>query len=196
MLVGITGNLGSGKSTLRRAFERLGYPTYDSDQMVSELYKKQGIIQLIGQEFGQEIIQGGAINRKLLAQKVFNSAIKLKRLNQIIHPLVIEKISKIAHAGTVCFVEVPLLFEARMERLFDKVILARAPHEVCKERATRLGFAEEEFEKRVAVQYTADRVSRTAHFVVDTDTKLAELNDKAIEIASELSQKAGEWKGF
>jgi dephospho-CoA kinase len=196
MLVAITGNLGSGKSTLRRAFERLGYNTYDSDQIVSEIYKKPEIIKLIGEEFGQDVIVNKKVDRGILAKKVFNSSIKLKRLNQIIHPIVIQKISEINHEGDLCFVEVPLLFEAKMERLFDKIILTHAPHEVCKQRALKSGFAEEEFEKRVAFQYAFDRVSRSAHFVVDTDTNISEINVQAMKIASELAQNLKSWKGF
>jgi dephospho-CoA kinase len=196
MLVAITGNLGSGKSTLRRAFERLGYATYDSDEIVSDIYKKLEIIKLIGDEFGQDVVVNRKVDRSLLAKKVFNSSIKLKRLNQIIHPIVIQKISEINHVGDICFVEVPLLFEAKMERLFDKIILTYAPHEVCKQRALKSGFAEEEFEKRVAFQYTFDRVSRAAHFVVNTDANISEISIKAKQIASELSQHVKNWKGF
>lgn len=194
MLIGITGNLGSGKSTLRRVLERLGYSTYDADDMVAELYKQGQVIDMIGTEFGPEVVEKGAVDRKLLASYVFNSAIKLKRLNQIIHPLIIEKISRIRHQGTLVFVEVPLLFEAHMERLFDKIILAKAPHEVCKGRAIKKGYAEEEFEKRVAAQFTADRISKRADFAIDTDDSVAALSEKVKEITDKLSA-SNNWRG-
>lgn len=190
MLVGVTGNLGSGKTMFRRVLERFGYRTYDADEIVDKLYKDAGVINLVGATFGPEVIEGGVVNRKLLSQKVFNSTINLKKLNNIIHPLVRESISEIPHSNTIVFVEVPLLYEARMQLLFNKVILLRASHEACRKRALKRGFPEEEFEKRVAAQYAADRVERLADFIVDSECSSAELAGQAEKIIEAL--KAGQ----
>ncbi len=186
MLVGITGNLGSGKSEFCRALERFGHRTFDSDRIVDLLYRDGRVLSEIEAAFGQEVVRGGAVDRKALAQKVFNSSLNLKKLNAIIHPLVQERISRIPHYDGIVFVEVPLLYEARMQGLFDKVVLVRASHGTCRARALKRGFAEEDFERRVASQYAADRVEAMADFVVDSECTQGELGEKAEKVIARL----------
>ncbi len=186
MLVGITGNLGSGKSELLRVFGRFGHRTYDADKIVDELYKDAQVLGQIEAAFGQEVVKGNSIDRKVLAAKVFNSSLNLKRLNGIIHPLVRERISKIPHYDGIVFVEVPLLYEAKMQGLFSKVILVKATHETCRRRALKRGFAEEDFERRVASQFASDRVESAADFVLDSERTPGELGSKAEKIIEAL----------
>ncbi len=189
MLVGITGNLGSGKTEFRRALERFGHRTHDADRMVEQLYKDTQVLGQLQAAFGEEVVKKGAVDRKVLAAKVFNSSLNLKKLNNIIHPLVRGRISKIQHFDGIVFVEVPLLFEARMQDLFDKVVLLRASHSTSKSRAKKKGLPEEEFEKRVASQYAADRIEAMADFVVDAECTPSQLAEKAGKIIERL--KAG-----
>ncbi|VVC00514.1 Dephospho-CoA kinase [uncultured archaeon] len=199
MLVGITGNLGSGKTLLRRSFERLGCRTHDADEIVSEIYRDPKVVAEIVKEFGPEVVAKGSrsIDRRILSQIVFGSTVKLKRLNAIIHPLVKACISALPHNNEIVLVEVPLLFESRMQGLFSKIILVRAPHEVRMKRARNRGFEEEEFEKRVASQYASDRVEALADFVVDSDCTPTELAGKAVSILAKLKAEHGNAiKGF
>ncbi len=186
MLVGVTGNLGAGKSEFCRTLERFGYRTFDSDRIVDLLYKDAQVLSQLEIAFGEEVVKGGAVDRNALASKVFNSSLSLKLLNSIIHPLVRDRIARIPHYDGIVFVEVPLLYEAKMQGLFDKVVLVRASHETCRKRALKRGFPEEEFERRVASQYAADRVEAMADFVVDTECTPGELGEKAEKVIARL----------
>ena len=186
MLVGITGNIGSGKSLFMRMLGRFGHTTYDADKIVDDLYRDKKVVSMIESAFGTDVVENDRVNRKALAGKVFNSTLNLRKLNNIVHPLVKEKIAAIKHYDSIVFVEVPLLFESKMQGIFDKVVLIRASHETCRQRAKANGFPEEEFEKRVAAQYAADRIVAMADIVVDSECSANELAAKAEKVIEML----------
>ncbi|MBI4209884.1 MAG: dephospho-CoA kinase [Candidatus Diapherotrites archaeon] len=186
MLVGVTGNFGSGKSELCRALERFGCRTYDADRIVDILYRDGHVLAMLESVFGEEVVKNGAVDRKALSKKAFNSGLSLRKLNGIMHPMVRERISLIPHNGEIVFVEVPLLFEAGMRGLFDRVVLVRASHETCRRRAVKRGFSEEDFERRVSSQYAAERVEAMSDFVVDSECTPGELGSKAEKILERL----------
>src|ERR1700751_3135766 len=87
--VGITGGIGSGKSTVCRIFEELGIPVYDADSRAKYLMQHEHyLIDLLKKKFGEEIYEEGKLNRKLLAEKVFNNKPQLELLNSLVHPAV------------------------------------------------------------------------------------------------------------
>src|SRR5437016_2031207 len=87
--VGVTGGIGSGKTTVCRFFEELGIPVYDADSRAKYLMQHEHyLIDLLKKKFGAEIYDDGKLNRKLLAEKVFNDKPKLELLNSLVHPAV------------------------------------------------------------------------------------------------------------
>ncbi|RDY61327.1 dephospho-CoA kinase [Flagellimonas nanhaiensis] len=132
-IVGLTGGIGSGKSTVAKMFRELGVPVYDSDleakQLMSEsLEIKEAIVNLLGDEAYLEDV----LNRAYIAEKVFNDKEKLQSLNAIVHPAVKTHFLKWAESQTSPYVvqETALIFENRAQEQYDYTILITAPLEL------------------------------------------------------------------
>lgn len=122
--IAITGGIGSGKSAVLHIFEEMGYPTFSCDEIYRDVIQSPSYIQKISEVFPECILEG-KIDRKLLAQLVFQNEEKLAILNAIAHPLIMERLSQNMDNcnGDTVFAEVPLLFEGNYENLFDKVFV-------------------------------------------------------------------------
>lgn len=171
MKIAITGTIGSGKSTVVSYIISKGFEVFDCDKYAHELLKKQSIIDIISKEF--DCIENGEISRKKLGAIVFNDEAKLQRLNAIIHPLVKEAILELTPP---IFVDIPLLFEAKMESLFDVIITVCADKEIIVERLMkRDGMSEEEAYKRISLQIDEKIKKKNSNYVIinnDTQTNL------------------------
>ncbi|MCR4368394.1 MAG: dephospho-CoA kinase [archaeon] len=190
MLVGVTGNIGAGKSALMHAFERLGHKGYYADEMVNDIYKDPKVQEKIGKDIGGTIVLGGYVDKALLSIIVFNHPDKLKKLNAIVHPLVRGKILEIDHREKMVFVEVALLFEANMQGLFDRVILVKASWETRKSRAEKRGFDESFFKRVDATQQTQESKAKNADFVADNDGDISRLTDFAKSFVEQFGKEA------
>ena len=120
--VAITGGIATGKSSILQYIMMKGYVVYSSDSLAHDVLRSEGKDAVL-REFGRCILgDNGEINRNLLGKLVFNDLDKLNKLNKIIHPFVRSRIEKIIKANPdldIIFFEVPLLFEAKMEDMFD-----------------------------------------------------------------------------
>ncbi|SDQ69514.1 dephospho-CoA kinase [Flagellimonas zhangzhouensis] len=130
MIVGLTGGIGSGKSTVAKMFEELGVPVYDSDREAKQLMTtstkvKQEIIDLLGEASYED----GTLNRKYIAGKVFTDPILLEKLNGIVHPAVREHFLEWTAAQDSPYViqETALIFENNAQDKYDFTILVTAP---------------------------------------------------------------------
>ncbi|WP_116769247.1 dephospho-CoA kinase [Maribacter litoralis] len=130
--VGLTGGIGSGKSTVAKMFMQLGVPVYNSDERAKHLMNnstdiKKRLVELLGKESYKE----GQLNRAFIAKKVFNDTELLAQLNAIVHPVVREDFLNWANQQDFCYViqETALLFENEVQNLYDYVILVTAPKE-------------------------------------------------------------------
>ena len=125
MIIGLTGGIASGKSTLSEFFQKKGYFVIDADKIAHQVTKKdsEGAKQ-IEKVFGSQFFIGGELNRKKLAEEVFSSKEKTKQLNEIIHPLVISRITSLIENSTdkIIVLDVPLLFESGLDKKCDKTI--------------------------------------------------------------------------
>ncbi|HLC79460.1 MAG TPA: dephospho-CoA kinase [archaeon] len=186
MLVAITGNFCSGKSTLIAAFSKLGYETFEADKFVDMLYQKDFVMQLLGKEFGEYVVSQRKVNKRALADIVFSDFKKLQKLNRLIHPIIKEEIKKIDHEGKMVFCEMPLLFEAQMDDLFDKIILVKCSERSALARAAGRGYSEEEFKRRIHYQWDDQKKAQFADFIVDSEQSVQELEAAAQRITKEL----------
>ncbi|APA66148.1 dephospho-CoA kinase [Maribacter sp. 1_2014MBL_MicDiv] len=131
-VVGLTGGIGSGKSTVSKMFLELGVPVYNSDERAKKLMNtsaeiKNQIIAFLGEESYHE----EKLNRAYIAKKVFNDTTLLAQLNAIVHPVVREDFLKWTGEQEYCYViqETALLFENNAQHLYDSIILVTAPKE-------------------------------------------------------------------
>ena len=138
MLIGLTGGIGSGKSTIAKQLRAMGYAVYDTDSEAKRLIVEDAHVrQQMEQLFGKEVYADGVYQTAWVAQQVFAQPTLLAALNAIVHPAVKEDIRRWAAKQTESkwlFVECAILYEAGMDALCDQVVCVSAPEEVRLER--------------------------------------------------------------
>lgn len=182
VLVGLTGSIGAGKSTVADLFENEGIPVLRADLIARELMTGDPVmIAAIGAEFGDRAYVDGGLDRGFLAGEIFNDPEKLERMNLIVHPRTIaeqgSRASRLFAAGSrVVACEAALIFETGGENRFDYVVVVDAEREIRLARAaSREGSSREEIERRDAVQIPAEQKVERADFVIRNNGDRAEL---------------------
>jgi len=173
--VGITGNIGGGKTTVSKVFEILGVPVFYADDAAKKVMTEDAIlISGLKNAFGEAAyFENGSLNRKHIAGIVFNDEKELARLNALVHPAVFRAFdSWAAQIKDAPYVmkEAALLFESSSYQMCDKTIMVTAPLEM---RITRVmqrdGFTREEILARDAKQFTEEKKITLADFVIKND---------------------------
>jgi dephospho-CoA kinase len=183
MLIGLTGGIGSGKSTVASRWVALGATEIDADLLAREVvYPGTEGLKAVATRFGTDLIQAdGTLNRPLLAQRAFSSESDRKDLEAILHPL-IQKLAKQKVAGVSGHVvyTIPLLVETNSQLPFDKVVTISCPEDVRLERLIRSrGMSEADARARFASQASdAEREAR-ADLVINSNCTLEELEARA-----------------
>lgn len=200
-LVGLTGGIASGKSTVAAAWSELGGIEIDADQLAREVVKPGTPgLEGIRREFGDSVIADGELNRAALAEIVFNDSAKRKILESIIHPLVKDLAKKRIAAlpeQSIVIYNVPLLVEAEVDLPFDKVVTVEAPSEKQIERLVSIrNMNRAEAEKRVAAQASPVQRANSADVILNSNQDLHLLLKDARklwhQIEHEASKKSGE----
>jgi len=173
-LVGLTGGVGSGKSTVADMMRELGAQVVDADEATHSVYEPGSPgFDAVVREFGAEFVEGGRIDRPRLGELVFHDDDARRRLNSIVHPLVREwmaqRTAEAAERGAEVVVQdVPLLFENGLERLFSTVVLVYAPEEQQVERlVSGRGFTPERARAMIAAQMPIENKRGLAHHVIN-----------------------------
>ena len=160
--VGITGGIGSGKSTVCRLFCRLRRPVYDSDTQAKRLME-DGPLRAARRTLRGGVYAGGRLNRKLLAGRVFSDPAELSALNALVHPAVMEDFERWCgrqSGADYVVLESAILFEAGLEGYVDRTIAVTAPIDVRIARTClRDGASAEEVRRRIAVQLDEEEVA-------------------------------------
>ncbi|MFW6268645.1 MAG: dephospho-CoA kinase [Bacillota bacterium] len=188
MIIGLTGGIASGKTTVSNYLKKLGAEVINTDNITHNLLKKgnQGWFKVINC-FGSFILtESGEIDRIKLGKIVFNNSIKLKKLENILHPLIInivkKKINKISDSKSV-IVEVPLLYEVRMEEMFDQVWVVYIDRQTqIKRAAERSNLSEKDIKNRMKFQIPLDVKKNRADLVIDNKGTEKDLKDKLYNI--------------
>jgi len=194
IIIGVTGNIGSGKSTVCRILARLGATIIDADELAHESYQphSQAWQELIN-TFGKDILKANEeIDRQKLGQIVFANPAALALLNQIVHPetyrMTRERIEIYRRQGAkAVVVEATLLIEAGWTDLVDKVWLVVAPEDVAIQRLTQhKGISEAQILTRLEVQMPAEEKMKYADEVIYNDGSLNQLEAKVTELWHKL----------
>jgi len=176
-LYAITGNIGSGKTTVCRIFERLGIPVYYADAaakrlMLEDEELKAGLITAFGRE---TYLPDGQLNRKWLAEKAFSNDETLATLNGLVHPAVhrdAERWQKENANASYTLYEAAIVFELNREDSFDAVVVVAAPEDIRRSRVmARDGATKEAFAARAAKQWTDKKKETAADFIIDNGGK-------------------------
>jgi dephospho-CoA kinase len=193
-LIGLTGGVGSGKSTVAGILRDLGADIVDADEATHAVYAAgtPGFDAVV-REFGPEYVRDGQIDRARLGRFVFADAEARRRLNAIVHPLVrdwmAERTREAAERGAeVVIQDVPLLYENGLEHLFSSVVLVYVPEEVQVERLVEgRGLDEERARAMIAAQTPIDEKRRRAHHVIDNSGSREETRRQVEEIWAQIT---------
>ena len=173
--VGITGGIGSGKSTVCRIFELLGLPVYYSDLCAKQLiHENDEIITLYKRLFGEKIYSSGQLNRAKVAEIIFNNPTIKKEVEDVVHPIVRNDFNKWANMqhGHVVLNEAAILFESGSYQFMDAVITVTAPVNLRIGRVLdRDGVSEKEIKARINNQWPDEKKCALSQYVIECDNK-------------------------
>lgn len=194
--VGLTGSIGMGKSETARMFARLSIPVYDADEAVHALYAKGGAaVAPIAAAF-PDVIAEGRVDRTRLMRRLEGDEAAFKRLEAIVHPLVLQARQAFLDAAArkgekVVILDIPLLFETGSDKDMDAIVVVSAPIEVQRARVLgRAGMTPEKFEAITARQMPDEEKRAKADFVVETDKGLEQAFEDVKRIAAVLYEHA------
>ena len=192
MIIGLTGGIGTGKSTVSRKLRERGYPVIDLDVISREVIEYPEVINELIRNFGIEILESQnnisgkkSISRNKLRQTVFKEEKKVSVLNSIMHPPIVEEmrrqIEELRKSYKTVFVEVQLLFEAKLEKEFDIIVLVYADKKTQLERVLkRDGRKEEEVQQIINAQMDMTEKRRLSNYIIENNGD-SEMLDLEIE---------------
>ncbi len=185
--VGITGNIGSGKSYVCKMFEKLGIPVFYSDDETKKLYLIPSVKELIVNRFGKEVyFEDGTLNRKLLSYHLFKNEEAMKFIESVLYPALNQHFDEWCEQHTSPYVlyESAILFEKNYGKYFDKIIFVSAPEDTRLQRVMkRDDCTEENVRSRMRLQMSEETKLSKADFVIYND------GDKALEPQVETINK-------
>ena len=190
MIVGLTGGIGSGKTTVAHLFETMGCVIYNSDDKAKEVYfqsdVKPQVVELLGNE---AYLNENEINKNFISKKVFSDTNLLQQLNAIIHPAVKEDFVQFQSKfplNTIIIKESALLFETGIYKDLNYNILVTAPIDLKIERVMqRNSFSKTEIEQRMKAQWSDEQKSPLANAIISNDNQTA-LTPQVISIIETL----------
>ena len=190
--VGITGGIGSGKSTVSCFFSELGVPVYDSDQRAKSLMQHDdSIIIKIKKEFGDNSYLNNQLNRSYIAEIVFKNELKLKQLNEIVHPVVRTDFNNwLSQNSNARFVikEAAIMIESGAYKDLDKLIVVNANREQkIKWIKKRDHLLLEDIENRIQNQLSDKIRNQYADFIIENNSSKKELKQQVLSIYNKLT---------
>jgi dephospho-CoA kinase len=194
IIVGLTGSVGTGKSTVTNFFRELGAYIIDWDELAREVTRPhlrawKEVVKYFGKDFLNEDL---TINRQKLAEKVFSDKEKVTKLNQIVHPEVFKEDEKITNEiesldpDALIIKDIPLLFELTRPVFVDKVVVVSASEQTQLRRLEERGMSREDAQSRIKSQLPLEKKIKSADFVINNDGSLEETKKQVEEIYSLL----------
>jgi dephospho-CoA kinase len=196
---GLTGGVASGKSTVAQMFAELGAKIIDADRLGHELIRApQPAYHEVVSRFGFEILDPqGEIDRQRLGALVFADPEKLRTLNAILHPRIMERCDQLAEgfhlqdSRAVVLVDAALIYEANLAERFAKIIVTWCRSEQQLERlVARTGLSRAEAERRIAAQMPMEEKRRRADYLIDCSGELDQTRRQVVDLYTELQQLA------
>lgn len=187
MIVGVTGGIGTGKSIVCGIFKSLGVPVNDADKIAHSIVEtNQAVLQTIAKKFGNQYIgPDNSLNRKKLKQRIFASTKDRLWLEQLLHPLIAEEIILYAKNITYpyCIIEIPLLVEANMQNIVDRILTVDCPIDVQIQRAIqRDNEHADEIKSIIAIQITREERLAITNDVIENTSDIHTLTNKVKQL--------------
>ena len=200
MVIGLTGGIGTGKSTVSQILKDRGFPVIDLDVISHEVIEFPSVVEKIVQNFGREVLaedEAGncTISREKLGKIIFANKEKRLALNSIMHPEILKVMHKKileckSEKNKIIFVEVQLLFEVQWEKEFDYILLVAAKRDMQVRRVLeRDKRSEEEAWNIINSQMSLDEKREKSDFVIENDGNMDDLNKKVDKFLKSLEQQ-------
>ena len=193
-VIGLTGGVGSGKSTVAEMLRGLGASVIDADEAAHAVYAPGTAgFDAVVQEFGADFVRDGEIDRRLLGGLIFADEEARQRLNAIVHPLVREWMSaRTAEAleggAEIVIQDVPLLYESGLDGLFSSVLLVYAPPDIQLDRLVKgRGLVESRARAIIAAQMPIDEKRMRAHHVIDNSGTVEQTREQVEEVWAQIT---------
>ena len=192
MILGLTGGIGTGKSTVAKMLRGKNIPVVDTDSISKEIIEYPEIIEKIKAEISSKIFNNeNKLDRKKLSEIVFENKDKLKKLNEIMHPVILKKmweeVEKLKKDYKIIVVDIPLLFEINMENEVDKVLLIYSSKEIQIERImNRDGRTREEAIKIINSQMPLYKKREKSDYIIQNNDSLEKLKKNLDKVVQKL----------
>ena len=194
--IGITGGYATGKSVVAGMFRKLGAKVVSADTIARTIMKPQTLVwKKVVKCFGKEILRKDKlINRKKLAEIIFTDSVKRQKLNQLVHPAVVDEIKRVIKTTVkrgkpaILAIDAPLLFEAGIEGLFDRIIVVGCRTAVRIDRAKRRDeLSKCQIFQRIQSQWSLKRKIKKADFVVDNSGSITRTRSQVNKIWNRMT---------
>lgn len=195
MILGLTGGIASGKSSVSNIFKEIGIKIIDADIIAKEISERKNVKNLIVKKISNQILDfNGNIDRLKLKKIVFQDKDKLNTLNDIIHPLVIKELENIKKfnegSNEIIVFDIPLLFEAKLEYLCDKILLIYTDFNTQVERIARRDLISKELAQKIILSQMPLKEKMTkANFFIENSSTLESLKNKIIVFLKNLKKE-------
>lgn len=183
MIIGLTGSIATGKSTVANRFKEHGIPVVDADLIARQVVEPGSeTLQKIAQAFGESALHAdGTMNREEIGRQIFGNEEKRALLNGIIHPAIRKEMLRqkdhhLANGKKIVILDIPLLFESKLEHFVEQILVVATSREIQKHRLmARNGLSEQEALERMNSQLSIDDKAKWADEVIRNDGTLEEL---------------------
>ncbi|MDX1770823.1 MAG: dephospho-CoA kinase [Planococcaceae bacterium] len=184
MIIGLTGSIASGKSTVSKMLQDMGFSIIDADIVAREVVELgSDTLQEIQNQFGNKVLHtDGTLNREVLGSMIFHQPAKRKQLNDIMHPAIRKEMLKqrdelTKKGNETFFMDIPLLFESRLQHLVEKILVVSVTEDVQLERLmSRNNLSKEEAEARIKSQLPLSEKEKGADAVIYNNGSIEESN--------------------
>lgn len=190
MILGLTGGIATGKSTVTAMLRERGIPVIDADQIAREVVEPgKPAYEAIVRHFGRDILlENGQLDRKKLGEVVFSDEAERQKLNAIVHPevrRVMRQEAEVAeeNGAQIVFMDIPLLYESKLQYLVEKIVVVYAPSDMQLARMMeRDELDEEQAKKRLRAQFPIDQKKLEADFLIDNSQSREETQRQVEEL--------------
>lgn len=191
MILGLTGGIACGKTTISNIFKQLGIKVIDADTVAREVIELPEIADKIKQSYGDEIFINGKLDRRKLREIIFNDKEKIKKLNSIVHPRVIERFkdeyNKNKFSNEIIVFDIPLLFEVGLEKYCNKTVVVYVAEEVQIKRVMERDKSSRELAKKIIdAQMELSKKVKIADYVIENNSTINELEKKVKNIIESI----------
>lgn len=193
MILGLTGGIACGKTTISNMFKKIGIEVVDADVVAREVLELPEVLKEIRETYGNIIFENDKLDRKKMRDIIFNNKDNIKKLNSIVHPKVIkvfqDEYNKKKLKEDVIVFDIPLLFEVGLEKFCDKILVVYVKEEVQIERIMRRDGSSRELAKKIIdAQMNLGEKIKLADYIIENSGTIDELEKKIKLILSKIER--------